>query len=116
MNPKELEGRLTTVYERILTTVNNIEHIESTIVNGQAVVKIFLQPCASLETPTPKSQQSPKPSFANSLRALCLRSSLITAPPPHGRQPSKPWTATGRRPNFPKRPPSAKNPRDSGPV
>jgi CzcA family heavy metal efflux pump len=50
MNPEELEGRLTTVYERVLTTtVDNIEHIESTTVNGQAVVKIFLQPGASLE-------------------------------------------------------------------
>jgi CzcA family heavy metal efflux pump len=50
MNPEELEGRLTSVYERILTTtVDNVEHIESTTVNGQAVVKIFLQPGASLE-------------------------------------------------------------------
>jgi hypothetical protein len=31
LNPEELEGRLTTVFERILTTtVDNIEHIEST--------------------------------------------------------------------------------------
>ena len=51
MNPEELEGRLTGPYERILTTtVDNIEHIESTTVNGQAIVKIFLQPGASLDT------------------------------------------------------------------
>ena len=51
LNPEEMEGRLTTVYERNLTTtVDNIEHIESTTVNGQAIVKIFLQPGASLET------------------------------------------------------------------
>jgi multidrug efflux pump subunit AcrB len=50
MNPEELEGRLTTVYEKILTTlVDNIEHIESTTVNGTAVVKIFLQPAASVD-------------------------------------------------------------------
>jgi multidrug efflux pump subunit AcrB len=50
MNPEELEGRLTTVYEKILTTlVENIEHIESTTVNGTAVVKIFLQPTASVD-------------------------------------------------------------------
>jgi CzcA family heavy metal efflux pump len=50
LNPEELEGRITTVYERVLTTtVDNIEHIESTTVNGQAIVKIFLQPNASLE-------------------------------------------------------------------
>jgi multidrug efflux pump subunit AcrB len=51
LNPEELEGRLTTVYERVLTaTVDNIQHIESTTVNGQAIVKIFLQPSASLDT------------------------------------------------------------------
>jgi CzcA family heavy metal efflux pump len=51
LNPEELEGRLTSVYERVLTTtVDNIEHIESTTVNGEAVVKIFLQPTASLDT------------------------------------------------------------------
>ena len=50
LNPEEMEGRLTSVYERNLTTtVDNIEHIESTTVNGQAFVKIFLQPNASLE-------------------------------------------------------------------
>ncbi len=51
LNPEEMEGRLTTVFERVLTTtVDNIEHLESTTVNGQAMVKIFLQPNASLDT------------------------------------------------------------------
>ena len=51
MNPEELEGRLTSGYERILTTtVDNIEHIESTTVNGQAIVKLYFQPGASLDT------------------------------------------------------------------
>ena len=51
LNPQEMEGRFTTSFERTLTTtVNNIEHIESTTVNGQAIVKIFLQPNASLDT------------------------------------------------------------------
>src|SRR5437667_250143 len=46
-----MEGRITTQYERVLTTtVDNIEHIESTTVNGQAMVKIFLQPHARLDT------------------------------------------------------------------
>src|SRR5271155_2056369 len=50
MNPEELEGRLTTVYEKVLTTlVDNIEHIESTTVNGTVVVKIFLQATASVD-------------------------------------------------------------------
>jgi CzcA family heavy metal efflux pump len=51
LNPEEMEGRITSVYERVLTTtVDNIEHIESTTLNGLAVVKVFLQPNASLDT------------------------------------------------------------------
>jgi multidrug efflux pump subunit AcrB len=51
LNPEELEGRLTSTYERVLTaTVDNIEHIESTTVNGQVIVKIFLQRGVSLDT------------------------------------------------------------------
>src|SRR6202166_2920867 len=51
MNPEELEGRLTSPFERVLTTtVDNIEHIESTTVNGQAIIRIYLQPGASLDT------------------------------------------------------------------
>jgi multidrug efflux pump subunit AcrB len=50
LSPEEMEGRITTVYERILTTtVDNIEHIESTTVNGTAIVKIYLQPSASID-------------------------------------------------------------------
>jgi multidrug efflux pump subunit AcrB len=51
LNPEELEGRLTSVYERNLTgLVDNIEHLESTTVNGLVTVKIFLQPNARLDT------------------------------------------------------------------
>jgi CzcA family heavy metal efflux pump len=51
LNPEELEGRLTSPYEKALTTlVDNIQHIESTTYNGTAVVKVFLQPGASLDT------------------------------------------------------------------
>jgi multidrug efflux pump subunit AcrB len=50
LNAEEMEGRMTSIYERVLTTaVNNIEHIESMTVNGRAVVKIFLQPSASID-------------------------------------------------------------------
>ena len=49
LNPQEMEGRFTTLYERILTTtVDNIEHLESTTINGRSLTKIFLQPQASL--------------------------------------------------------------------
>ncbi len=51
LNPEELEGRLTTPYEKVLTTlVDNVQHIESTTVNGQVVVKVYLQQGASLDT------------------------------------------------------------------
>ena len=51
LNPEELEGRLTTPYEKSLTVlVDNIEHIESTTIAGQVVIKVFLQPGASLDT------------------------------------------------------------------
>jgi multidrug efflux pump subunit AcrB len=51
LNAEDLEGRLTSSYERALTTlVDNIQHIESTSYNGLALVKIFLQPGASLDT------------------------------------------------------------------
>jgi multidrug efflux pump subunit AcrB len=51
LNPEEMEGRLTTPFEKGATTlVDNIEHIESTTYNGVAVIKLFLQPGASLDT------------------------------------------------------------------
>src|SRR6202021_1023753 len=51
LNPEELEGRLTTPYEKVLTTlVDNIEHTESTTIAGQVVVKVYLQQGASLDT------------------------------------------------------------------
>ncbi len=50
LSPEETEGRITTVFERVLTTtVDNIEHIESTTVNGTSIVKIYLQPTASID-------------------------------------------------------------------
>ncbi len=51
LNPEEIEGRLTTPYEKSLTTlVDNIQHIESTSYNGFSVIRVFLQPGASLDT------------------------------------------------------------------
>src|SRR6266850_1475808 len=53
LNPEEMEGRITTVFERLLTTaVSDVEHIESTTVNGEAIVKVFLQPNASVDRAT----------------------------------------------------------------
>jgi CzcA family heavy metal efflux pump len=47
LSPTEMEGRITTVVERALTTtVNNIEHMESQSFRGISVIKIYLQPGA----------------------------------------------------------------------
>ncbi|MGU7768952.1 efflux RND transporter permease subunit [Burkholderia sp. MR1-5-21] len=51
LSAKEMTDRITSVHERILTTtVNNIQHIESTTLPGTAVVKVFLQPGANVQT------------------------------------------------------------------
>src|SRR6202045_131149 len=48
--PQDMSDRIVTVTERNLTTVvDNIEHIESHSLYGIAVVKVFLQPNASLQ-------------------------------------------------------------------
>ena len=48
--PKDMNDRIIYVTERALTTtVDNIEHIESQSLYGVAVVKVFLQPTASVE-------------------------------------------------------------------
>ena len=48
--PQDMSDRIVTVTERNLTTVvDNIEHIESQSLYGIAVVKVFLQPNASLQ-------------------------------------------------------------------
>src|SRR6202167_2315696 len=50
LNPEDLETRLTTPFEKGLTTlVDNIQHIESTTYTGTSVVKIYLQLGASLD-------------------------------------------------------------------
>ncbi|HET8925332.1 MAG TPA: efflux RND transporter permease subunit [Candidatus Acidoferrum sp.] len=50
MVPKEMSDRIVSVTERNLTTVvDNIEHTESQSLFGIAVVKVFIQPNASLD-------------------------------------------------------------------
>ncbi len=49
LSPQQMEDRIVSNYERILTTtVNSIEHIESQTVDGRSVVKIFFQPGTSV--------------------------------------------------------------------
>ena len=49
LNAQEMEERITSIYERSLTTtVNDIEHIESQSINGRAIIKVFFQPGADI--------------------------------------------------------------------
>ena len=49
--PDQMSGRITTPFERALTTtVNDIEHIEANSYNGFGVVKIFFQPNVDIRT------------------------------------------------------------------
>src|SRR5882724_4788521 len=51
--PEEMEKRIVTNYERVLTTtVNDIEHVESQTLSGISVIKIFFQPGASIDAAT----------------------------------------------------------------
>src|SRR5450631_1907895 len=48
--PEDMADRIVSVTERALTTtVDNIEHVESQSLYGIAVVKVFLQPTASIQ-------------------------------------------------------------------
>ncbi|MFC5865208.1 efflux RND transporter permease subunit [Acidicapsa dinghuensis] len=53
LNPEELEGRLTTPFEKSLSNfIDNVEHIESTTYNGFVVVRVYLQPGANIAAAT----------------------------------------------------------------
>ena len=49
--PEQMAGRITTQFQRILTTtVNDIEHMTANSYNGFGVVKIFFQPNVDIRT------------------------------------------------------------------
>ena len=51
LSPQDMEQRITSNSERAVTTlVNDVEHIESQSLNGIAVVKIYFQPNANVQT------------------------------------------------------------------
>src|SRR5258707_896850 len=51
LSPQDMEQRITSNSERAVTTlVNDVEHIESQSLNGIAVVKIYFQPNANIQT------------------------------------------------------------------
>jgi multidrug efflux pump subunit AcrB len=50
MSPQEMADRIVTISERAMTTtVNNIEHMESTSYNGVAVIRMYFQPTVKIE-------------------------------------------------------------------
>jgi CzcA family heavy metal efflux pump len=49
LSPQEMGNRITTPFERSMTTtVNDIQHIESQSLNGISVIKVFFQPGANV--------------------------------------------------------------------
>ncbi|GAB2537067.1 efflux RND transporter permease subunit [Rhodanobacter koreensis] len=51
LSPDQMEGRITSPYERVLTTtVNDVEHIEAKSIAGFGIVKIFFQPGVNVAT------------------------------------------------------------------
>ena len=51
--PEDMGARIITPYERVLTTtVNDVEHIESTSLQGVGIVKIYFQPGVDIRTAT----------------------------------------------------------------
>jgi multidrug efflux pump subunit AcrB len=53
LDPEQMEERIVWPFERsVTTTVNDIEHIESTSASGRSIVKIFFQPGANIDSAT----------------------------------------------------------------
>src|SRR5471032_2357579 len=53
LSPDDMAGRIIAPYERVLTTtVNDIEHIESSSLPGMGIVKIYFQPTVDIRTAT----------------------------------------------------------------
>ena len=64
LSAEEMEQRITSVYERILTTtVNDIEHIESQSLNGVSVVKVFFQPGVQVSAAVAQLTASSQPAI-----------------------------------------------------
>jgi multidrug efflux pump subunit AcrB len=50
LSADELSNRITSIYERLITTaVNDVEHVESQSLRGTGVIKIFFQPSAKID-------------------------------------------------------------------
>jgi multidrug efflux pump subunit AcrB len=74
LSAEDMENRITTGIERnMTTTVSDIQHIESLTLNGRAIIKVFLQPGASVDKAN---------SEINSISTASVRSLPPGASPP----------------------------------
>jgi hypothetical protein len=74
MNPEELEGRVTTVYEKVLTTtVDNIQHTNPLPLMEPLSSSYFCSQGRVSTAPTPKSLLYRRPYYANCRLAPCRR-------------------------------------------
>src|ERR1700743_289391 len=83
--PDQMSGRITTPFERSLTTtVNDIEHITANSYNGFGIVKIFFQPNVDIRTAnaqvTAISQTLPKQLPPGATPPLILNYNASTVP------------------------------------
>ncbi|HEY1837844.1 MAG TPA: efflux RND transporter permease subunit [Rhizomicrobium sp.] len=85
LSPDEMAGRIISPYERgLTTTVNDIEHIESTSLPGMGIEKIYFQPGVDIRTATAQvtsiSQTSIKQMPAGTTPPLILNYNASTVP------------------------------------
>jgi multidrug efflux pump subunit AcrB len=85
LSPDEMAGRMISPYERgLTTTVNDIEHIESTSLLGRGIVKIYFQPNVDIRTATAQvtsiSQSTIKSMPAGTVPPLILNYNASTVP------------------------------------
>jgi multidrug efflux pump subunit AcrB len=83
--PEQMEQRIVNNFERNLTTtVNDIEHVESQTLTGISVIKVFLQPGASVEAATAQitaiSQTAIRSMPAGTTPPLIIRYSASNVP------------------------------------
>jgi multidrug efflux pump subunit AcrB len=85
LSPDEMAGRIISPYERgLTTTVNDIEHIESTSLPGMGIEKIYFQPNVDMRTATAQvtsiSQTTVKQMPAGTTPPLILNYNASTVP------------------------------------
>src|SRR5206468_9698571 len=60
LEPQEMEQRITGNVERgIATLVNDVEHIESELLEVNAVIKVYFQPVLNVHTRLPHTRDTP---------------------------------------------------------